>query len=324
MKYQVGDKVKVIHDGCIRHLEVGMICTVSKVNEDGHITGIKEVEDKSPGRYGYSNDWYEPVETKYEFKEGDIVEQIYPCSGVKVGTRGTLKYNYGSSGNLYHGCCSCQSNWRLISKKEDVKQKTSHLFQAGQVVKINKGGSRDSFPGGPGWNTGMDEFIGKIATIVSRLTTNGGVNAYRIDIDNTYWTWDERWLEPAQLDDLPININVTSGAAGGSMPICGSAYNCTGYGVTLNSESVGPILQQAKEKLIEQNKPKTIMSKLTNSFKLLTDKPTQTLRKAGYIDGDLELTSTGLEALTSILLSVHKEELVKLAEEKLEEEKANK
>lgn len=67
------------------------------------------------------------------------------------------------------------------------------------------------------------------------------------------------------------------------------------------------------------SKEKTIMAKLTTAFKLLTDKSTQTLRKAGFINGDLELTADGQNALLAIALETHKEALVKVAEEVIEE-----
>ena len=66
---------------------------------------------------------------------------------------------------------------------------------------------------------------------------------------------------------------------------------------------------------------KSTMKTVTNTFKLFTDKKTQTLRKAEYIDGDLELTEKGQNALDSILLGVNKDALVALAEEDIKENK---
>lgn len=63
------------------------------------------------------------------------------------------------------------------------------------------------------------------------------------------------------------------------------------------------------------------MTKLTAMFKRLTDKDTQTLRKAGFINGDLELTGDGQQALNAVLFEANKPALVELAKEMLEEEK---
>lgn len=66
---------------------------------------------------------------------------------------------------------------------------------------------------------------------------------------------------------------------------------------------------------------KTIMEKVSNGFKLFTDKKTQTLKKAGFINGDLEMTDEGVSVLLNIILAEKKDELVAKAEELLQEEK---
>ena len=55
-------------------------------------------------------------------------------------------------------------------------------------------------------------------------------------------------------------------------------------------------------------------------MKKLLDSDTQTLVKAGYIDGDLNLTDEGREALHSELFTANKAALVKSAQAKLDEE----
>lgn len=62
--------------------------------------------------------------------------------------------------------------------------------------------------------------------------------------------------------------------------------------------------------------------KLSVMQKLLMAKDDQTLTKAGYLDGDMDLTEEGQEALDSILFAANKEALVKLAQAKLDEEAA--
>jgi hypothetical protein len=67
---------------------------------------------------------------------------------------------------------------------------------------------------------------------------------------------------------------------------------------------------------------KPIMSRLNNMMKRLLDSDTQTLVKAGYINGDLELTDKGQEALDSVLFAANKAELVTLAQADLNENQA--
>lgn len=63
------------------------------------------------------------------------------------------------------------------------------------------------------------------------------------------------------------------------------------------------------------------MKTLGVMMKKLLDADTQVLVKAGYINGDLELTNEGTTALDSILFDTAKPALVALANAKLEEEK---
>lgn len=66
---------------------------------------------------------------------------------------------------------------------------------------------------------------------------------------------------------------------------------------------------------------KTIMKSLTPMLKTMLDKKGRTLYKAGFLNGELELTEEGKNALNTIVFEANKDELVKLAEEKLSEEK---
>ena len=68
----------------------------------------------------------------------------------------------------------------------------------------------------------------------------------------------------------------------------------------------------------------TIMNKLSIMMKKLLDKDTQILVKAGFINGDLDLTGEGQNALNTVLFIEKKAELVKLAEEVLAEAEKNK
>lgn len=64
---------------------------------------------------------------------------------------------------------------------------------------------------------------------------------------------------------------------------------------------------------------KTLMQKLTTTLKRVLNSNMQALYKAGYINGDLELTDTGRRALNTLMLELHEEALAKMAQEDLKE-----
>jgi hypothetical protein len=235
---------------------------------------------------------------------------------------GDLYYDILNSSQEKTGstCCVCFKPEDLEQVDTEIKSESpTHKFQIGEKVTVLQGGDSVRFPGGPDWNDDMQRMVGKVMTILNVTTTRSGKIAYKLDEDARQWFWDERWLAPAPKlvrDDDHVGVDFAGGYTCGSACACGT-FSETGH--TLTAESI----EEAVGILTKDNK-KTVMSKLTNTFKLLTDKSTQTLRKAGYINGDLELTQEGQAALNSILLAAHKEELVKLAEEKIAEEKAEK
>jgi len=65
---------------------------------------------------------------------------------------------------------------------------------------------------------------------------------------------------------------------------------------------------------------KTKIMKITNLVKKILDKDTRTLIKAGFINGDIALTEEGVNELIGILFLEKKAELLKVAEEKLNED----
>jgi len=65
---------------------------------------------------------------------------------------------------------------------------------------------------------------------------------------------------------------------------------------------------------------KKIFMKITNLVKQILDQDTRKLVKAGYIDGELSLTEDGVSELIGMIFAEKKPELVKLAEEKINEE----
>ena len=59
--------------------------------------------------------------------------------------------------------------------------------------------------------------------------------------------------------------------------------------------------------------------KITNLVKKILDADTRKLIKAGFINGDLALTDEGISELMGILFLANKEELLKVADEKIKD-----
>lgn len=110
----------------------------------------------------------------------------------------------------------------------------------------------------------------------------------------------------------------------------GPESRCRGCGLSINGMDM-QVSPRAIEELryeirdirnhLTSNKTKD-MSTVGSMMKRLLDKDTQALVKAGYINGDLELTDKGKSALWAILFSANKDALVAEAKEVLEAEKA--
>ena len=65
---------------------------------------------------------------------------------------------------------------------------------------------------------------------------------------------------------------------------------------------------------------KDTQMKITNLVKKILDKDTRTLVKAGFINGELALTDEGVSELLGLLFLEKKAELLKVAEEKIDED----
>lgn len=82
-----------------------------------------------------------------------------------------------------------------------------------------------------------------------------------------------------------------------------------------------PAVKSINQLPTEQNNVGTkTMNSLNSMMKRILDKDAQTLYKAGYINGDLQLTEKGKNVLNSIIFEINKVELVKQAQEELDEE----
>ena len=69
------------------------------------------------------------------------------------------------------------------------------------------------------------------------------------------------------------------------------------------------------------NQKNNKLMKITNLVKKLLDEDTRKLVKAGFINGDLALTDEGVSEILGILFLQNKDELVKIADEKITETK---
>jgi hypothetical protein len=63
------------------------------------------------------------------------------------------------------------------------------------------------------------------------------------------------------------------------------------------------------------------MTRLTTLAKRLFNSNIKTLIKAGFLNKDLSVTERGQAGINAVILESHMEEVVKLAEERIEEDK---
>ena len=84
------------------------------------------------------------------------------------------------------------------------------------------------------------------------------------------------------------------------------------------------ICQSCIDECLKISSDKLLINKISMSFsaiaKRILDKDTRTLVKAGFLSNDLTLTPKGEEHLLSIMLQNNKADLIKDAEEVIEEE----
>lgn len=97
-------------------------------------------------------------------------------------------------------------------------------------------------------------------------------------------------------------------------------HRCCLLGQNYCESGYGHFVPEDKLKLLKTKN--TIMFKLNNYIKKLVDADTQALLKAGYINGDLQPTGRGQDALISILFFANKDALVAAAKEEIAEAEA--
>ncbi len=106
---------------------------------------------------------------------------------------------------------------------------------------------------------------------------------------------------------IPERIFIVADIDEGSNPI---------YWSESGNHTIGGVYEKALELVNKQS----IMKKLGTFFKKLTDEKTQKLAKAGFINGDLEPTEAGIDALNEVLWFEKLDLLVAKAEEVIKEE----
>lgn len=85
------------------------------------------------------------------------------------------------------------------------------------------------------------------------------------------------------------------------------------------SFSIQEQINQAQNNLLKSYKKP--MKKISNMMKKLLDSDIQDLVKAGFINGDLELTSEGKQALMELMFDTQRAALVEVAKVKIAEER---
>ena len=122
-----------------------------------------------------------------------------------------------------------------------------------------------------------------------------------------------------QSDSFFVWQNFRNGVVGNISPSVRN-YKCS-WVIGFDNPSEIEII---KNNALSEGKKDGQKMKLNNMMKRLLDSDTKKLIKANLINGDLQFTDTGKEALSAILFEANKVELVKIAEEIITEEKENK
>jgi hypothetical protein len=123
------------------------------------------------------------------------------------------------------------------------------------------------------------------------------------------------------------NINIPKGTIlelevddGSSCPsfraLSGDRRGCTHY-ISLR------YLEVVEEESSFIQNVKDIFTMISQTAKKLLDADTRALIEAGYLNTDLTITAIGHEAMNSIMLEKNKAELVKMANEAIEEKRKN-
>ena len=147
-------------------------------------------------------------------------------------------------------------------------------------------------------------------------------NCNRVSIDGstlTYTSYTEPTIIPRfKKGDKVKATRACSGAVAGQIyEVEKPSFSLNG--IALRGTSCSCLIGWELVEELQTNKKTTIMKTLKGLMSRLLDKETQTLYKADFINGDLELTEKGKKQLMELLFLANKVELVKQAEAELAE-----
>ena len=181
-------------------------------------------------------------------------------------------------------------------------------FKVGDKVKITKRNLNGSDYGKneTHWDSSMDEFDGTIQTIKELGVLK---NRYKME-DADGWTFDEDWLDLLE-DDFSKRV---SGLAKANDSVFVDHSKIQELKLYKQSYSFG------SWELKEPIRKKTMLQKLSDTLKRVLNKDMQAQYKAGYRDGGLALTETGMQALIELLAIEKETELADKAREHIAEE----
>lgn len=178
-------------------------------------------------------------------------------------------------------------------------------FKVGDRVRTTGNVNGNNFTGKP---TGYEFTVAEIYSSIWHREVRGdsnGVTAENLELVNDHVIVDEVWgIKPYQFDSIhSVRMNrLYSNWLAASTPYY--------YGLDYGFDYIKP--------------KKTLMNKVSTMMKKLLDADTQTLVKAGYLNGDLDLTDKGKTALNTIVFMANKADLVVSAQEAIDEEETAK
>lgn len=329
MKFKKGDQVRLKCDG-----ELGKIILVDD-------TGIPYLVRFKIKLGGPNNDRWcteNQIESVCKFKPGDKVrsKEDYYITDIVELVPGMADYDRRSYGDASKGFrlkdsgWEYQEYWALVGKDSEdcdcdsiVKR---NKFEVGDEVKYVKRSVGDSSP--------PNNAIGRVVEIIG--------DTYVV----TFYSWEGGWEHDIKAEKHCWGTSA-SNLRRYDLAKCNAsefypesiAYEQTAdararlykyvsmdFGFTTQTGVAALMREDAEMKtrmLDYKLKPKKgFMQQITDRAKATFDKETQAFIKLGWLDRDLELTSTGREALFDYLFDLHKEELGKLAIKRVKEEES--
>jgi len=126
-------------------------------------------------------------------------------------------------------------------------------------------------------------------------------------------------------DEVRVIKQSTDSAANGKKALIGKTYIIKSIGIYSEwPYSLGNAYGWKDEELELATTKKSKMQKLTPMLRKLLDPSAQKQYKAGFLNGDLELTEKGKTALLTVIYDAHKKELDTLADDVIAEDKEDK